>query len=181
MERDGAFPDLGGRDPYEVLGLTPAATSDEIRSARRTVQMAVHPDRQGDPEESKLVNYAAQILLDESTRRRYDELTQRRAPSATPHQRPGPSAAPPTYTPTPTPPPPPPYTPTPTPPPPPPPGGYPPPRYGPPAPAASGSVPGARRTSTGLIATLVVAGLLVLCIGCYAVLELSTGLHILSR
>ena len=80
MERDGAFPDLGGRDPYEVLGLTPAATPDEIRSARRTVQMAVHPDRQGDPEESKLVNYAAQILLDESTRRRYDELIQRRAP-----------------------------------------------------------------------------------------------------
>jgi hypothetical protein len=68
------FLELGGQDAYQVLGLTPLASPDEIRTARRTRQMAVHPDRHGDAEQSKLVNYAAQILLDDETRRDYDQF-----------------------------------------------------------------------------------------------------------
>ena len=64
---------------YDLLGLSPAATADEIRDARRTILVAAHPDRATDVADRErrevlctAVNAAADLLLDPRTRRAYD-------------------------------------------------------------------------------------------------------------
>ena len=67
------FRDLDGRDAYEILGVAPTATRAEISRSRRQRQRSAHPDRGvvGDGQ-SKLINAAAAILLDEELRSEYD-------------------------------------------------------------------------------------------------------------
>ncbi len=94
---------MARQDHYEVLGVTPEATPDEIRRAFRRLAAECHPDRNpGDRAASlrfKQINTAHQILSDPDARALYDDLT--RGPDATrtgvdvPPPRPPPPDAPP--------------------------------------------------------------------------------------
>lgn len=54
---------MGGADPFATLGLGPDATSEEIRSARRRLAKANHPDQGGDPVAMQRINEAADAAL----------------------------------------------------------------------------------------------------------------------
>jgi DnaJ-class molecular chaperone len=58
--------------PYEVLGLTKAASQAEIKSKFKKLAMQHHPDRGGSAEKFKELNEAYEILSDEQRRRVYD-------------------------------------------------------------------------------------------------------------
>jgi Ca-activated chloride channel family protein len=66
-------------DLYLLLGLTPAATADEIKAAYKTVSRRFHPDLNSDPaalEELKRVAEAYGVLSDPAQRQAYNlELT----------------------------------------------------------------------------------------------------------
>ncbi len=63
----GAKPSL-----YEVLGLAPGATADQIRHAYRVAARRTHPDAGGSSPAFARVNVAYRILSDPGLRRRYD-------------------------------------------------------------------------------------------------------------
>lgn len=75
------------RDLYQVLGVQPDASKDEIASAYKKAVMKVHPDRNpGDPEAvNKLVelNSAYSVLSDDSKKDAYDKS--RRGPQVNVH------------------------------------------------------------------------------------------------
>ena len=64
-------------DHWGVLGLTPAATTAEIRKAYRSLSLRVHPDKHGGctvaAEHFKAVAAAHEVLTDPVTRRAHDE------------------------------------------------------------------------------------------------------------
>ncbi len=64
------------RNPYDVLGVTPEASQDEIKSAYRRMAMKYHPDRNPGDEEAeeqfKLVSEAYATLRDPESRARFD-------------------------------------------------------------------------------------------------------------
>lgn len=91
--------DLGGHDPYDLLGVTRNAGEREIVVAHRQRVRLSHPDRPGgDEERTKLLHLARAILLDSGSRAEYDRLV---GPAGDPagHQaaaeQPAPSAEPP--------------------------------------------------------------------------------------
>ncbi|MBF4993695.1 J domain-containing protein [Arthrobacter gandavensis] len=57
---------------YEVLGLTPSATVDEIKSAYRKAARRAHPDQGGSSELFHLISEAYQVLSDPEQRSAYD-------------------------------------------------------------------------------------------------------------
>src|SRR5947209_5350286 len=66
-------------DYYEELGLTRAASQDEIRSAYKTLVRVLHPDAQSDESTRQIadlqlrrVNNIAEVLLHPVRRHRYD-------------------------------------------------------------------------------------------------------------
>mgnify|MGYP003294578175 CR=1 FL=1 len=65
------------RDPYEVLGLTPGASDDEIKAAYRKLAKQYHPDtNKDDPkaqERFQEINEANAVLSDPEKRKKYDE------------------------------------------------------------------------------------------------------------
>ena len=65
------------RDPYEVLGVSPSASADEIQRAFRSLASKHHPDRNPDSKEEatakfKEISAAFEIVGDEDKRRQYD-------------------------------------------------------------------------------------------------------------
>ncbi|MBH2007495.1 molecular chaperone DnaJ [Candidatus Saccharibacteria bacterium] len=66
---------MSKRDYYEVLGVTKAASADEIKKAFRKLAVQYHPDKQGgDEDKFKEVNEAYEVLKDQQKRQRYDQF-----------------------------------------------------------------------------------------------------------
>lgn len=60
-------------DPYETLGVSRDANTEEIRKAYRRASKEAHPDREGgDHDRQAHLNMAYRLLTDESSRKRYD-------------------------------------------------------------------------------------------------------------
>lgn len=62
------------KDYYKVLGVTQAASQDEIRKAYRRLSKQMHPDSGGDEEQFKEVSTAYDVLGDPTKRKEYDEI-----------------------------------------------------------------------------------------------------------
>ncbi|WP_419172828.1 molecular chaperone DnaJ [Halobacteriovorax sp.] len=66
------------RDYYDVLGVSKSADKNEIKKAYRKLAMKYHPDRNPDNAEAeakfKEASEAAEVLLDEGKRQRYDQF-----------------------------------------------------------------------------------------------------------
>ena len=76
---------------YEELGLTPAATEEDIRKAHRTLSKLLHPDQQTDPGlrqaaevQMRRINGIIDVLMDEQRRKEYDESLVERRPDPAP-------------------------------------------------------------------------------------------------
>ena len=69
---------MSKRDYYEVLGVQKGASKDEIKKAYRKLALKYHPDRNPDNAEAeskfKEASEAAEILLDENKKARYDQF-----------------------------------------------------------------------------------------------------------
>ncbi len=59
---------------YDILGVKPDATPDEIQSAYKKAALRTHPDKGGSEEEFKKVGKAKNILMNPESRRRYDQF-----------------------------------------------------------------------------------------------------------
>ena len=62
-------------DPYTVLGISPTANSNEIKSAYRRLARLYHPDVNTDPaagEKFSRIHEAYQTLIDPARRSRFD-------------------------------------------------------------------------------------------------------------
>jgi DnaJ-class molecular chaperone len=60
------------KELYNLLGVSPTASSDEIRSAYKKAALKEHPDKGGNEETFKKIAQAYQILSDDEKRRHYD-------------------------------------------------------------------------------------------------------------
>ena len=68
---------MAKRDFYEILGVTKTAGKEEIKKAYRKLALQYHPDRNPGPdgeEKFKEASEAAQVLLDDDKRKRYDQF-----------------------------------------------------------------------------------------------------------
>ena len=75
---------MNARTHYDVLGVTPDATTEDVRRAWRTLIQVWHPDRftgklRSEAEEmTKALNQAYAILSDEQSRGQYDSISRAR-------------------------------------------------------------------------------------------------------
>ncbi len=76
---------MAGRDYYEVLGVSPRATAEEIKQAYRRLARESHPDRNPDDpsaeERFKELAAAYEVLADPERRANYDRFGSAEAPS----------------------------------------------------------------------------------------------------
>lgn len=69
---------------FQILGITPAATPQDIGAAFKQLSREMHPDMGGDTEKYQELTDAYGVLKDDSNRRAYIqwlELTQTRCPN----------------------------------------------------------------------------------------------------
>jgi len=59
---------------YDVLGLTPDASTDDIKKAYRKLAREHHPDKRGDPEKFRKVQEAYEVLSDPQKRENFDRF-----------------------------------------------------------------------------------------------------------
>lgn len=59
-------------NPYEVLGVSKTASSEEIKKSYRKLALIHHPDRGGNEDKFKELTQAYEILSDDEKRKRYD-------------------------------------------------------------------------------------------------------------
>jgi hypothetical protein len=67
---------------YDLLGITPQATEEEIKRAYRKTALRLHPDKNPDPEAAaqfQAVDKAYKVLIDPKLRSTYDQLGPRAA------------------------------------------------------------------------------------------------------
>lgn len=84
---------------YEILGVSPSATSEEIKKSFRNLAMKYHPDKNRNSEDSKQkfmkIVEAYEVLSDEQARKSYDDVNNdggvRRSTTAATFRKPGPS------------------------------------------------------------------------------------------
>ena len=62
------------RDYYQILGVGPDASVDEIKKAYRRLAVKNHPDQGGDEEEFKQINLAYEVLSNPDKKQRYDQF-----------------------------------------------------------------------------------------------------------
>lgn len=62
-------------DPYSTLEVDKAASKEEIKKAYRNKAKKYHPDNkeEGDKEKFQLIHLAYKVLIDDETRKKYDE------------------------------------------------------------------------------------------------------------
>jgi len=61
------------RSHYDVLGLPPTCSTEELRPAWKRRMLEVHPDKGGSSEEFLAVNQAFELLGNAKTRRAFDQ------------------------------------------------------------------------------------------------------------
>lgn len=77
--------DLRGADPYALLGVSVAASAEDIQRAYRKVMREAHPDMvTGDEDRTKLINIARDVLLDPDLRAEWDRRAMGVQPPAPP-------------------------------------------------------------------------------------------------
>ena len=71
-------------DPFRTLGVSPSASLDEARAARRALAFQAHPDRGGDPATMTAINAAFDAAARQIIDRDRDAATPATEPSVTP-------------------------------------------------------------------------------------------------
>ncbi len=73
---------------YDILGVSPGATQDEIKKSFRHLALKYHPDKNRNSEESKQkfmkIVEAYEVLSDDQARKTYDSGTLQQKPGPTP-------------------------------------------------------------------------------------------------
>lgn len=59
---------------YDLLGVSPSASKDDIKKAYKKLAIQMHPDKGGDPEKFKEISNAYSILSDDDKKHKYDQL-----------------------------------------------------------------------------------------------------------
>ncbi|MDO9597748.1 MAG: DnaJ domain-containing protein [Azoarcus sp.] len=68
------------RDPYDILGISPSASADAIKTAYRQAARLYHPDKNPSPDAAarfRDVQTAYELLGDEQKRQEYDVIRRR--------------------------------------------------------------------------------------------------------
>ena len=64
---------MDNKSLYEILGLGPGASADEVKKAFRKIAIKAHPDKGGDPEKFRTYTEAYEILSNPEKKELYDK------------------------------------------------------------------------------------------------------------